>query len=137
MDAKRWADPSVVDGSLFNGDACEDDQVDGVRDQADAVASALSDVGLMPAAVQPMIVLVAQDLQPLDLRGVTIVGAAQLQTALVRLSGRLTSEEIPRVVAALDASCPPRSAAAAQTQRVCSDWNLPRTGRCSRPAGLP
>lgn len=110
IDAKRMAEPSVVDGSLFNGEACEDDQLDGVRDQADAVATELAGVGLAPTAVRPLLVLSNRDWAPTEVRGVTVVGAKAVQRTLVRLGGLLSSDEVDRVVAALDAACPPRAA---------------------------
>lgn len=110
IDAKQMADPGIVGGSLFNGQSCEDDQVDGVRDQADAVAAALSHVGLAPTAVHPMLVLSRRDLAPTDLRGITVVGAASVQKALVRLGNLLKSEDVERVVSALNEVCPPRAA---------------------------
>ena len=118
VDAKRWAAPHIADGSLFNGEACEDDQVDGVRDQAESVAEALAEIGLAPAAVRPMLVLASHDWKPMELRGVTVVGAAEVRTALARLSGRLGIDEISRVVAALNVACPPRSASSARPDRV-------------------
>lgn len=109
IDSKAWARPQIMQGSLFNGDANEDDQLDGVRDQADAVAQALADVGLAPPAVTPMLVLAKGHLSAVELRGVTVVGERLLHRSLVRLGARLDADAVRQLTEALDACCPPRT----------------------------
>jgi hypothetical protein len=109
LDSKAWKQPRIEHGSLWNGQACEDDELDSLRDQSDAVAHALAATGLAPTAVEPYLVLAHGTLAPVELRGVTVVGERAIHRSLVRLPSRLDEAGIEVVLAALEASCPPAS----------------------------
>lgn len=109
LDSKAWKEPRIEQGSLWNGQACEDDELDALRDQADAVAHALAATGLAPTAVEPFLVLAHGRLAPVELRGVTVVGERAIHRSLVRLPARLDAAGIDVVLSALEASCPPAS----------------------------
>jgi hypothetical protein len=114
LDSKAWKQPRIEHGSLWNGQACEDDQLDQLRDQSDAVAHTLSGTGLAPTAVEPFLVLAHGRLAPIQLRGVTVVGERSIHRSLVRLPSRLTGTDIDLVLAALEDSCPPAGKAASR-----------------------
>jgi hypothetical protein len=107
IDSKKWREPRIEDGQLWNGEACEDDELDSLRDQADAVALALAPTGLAPCAIAPLLVLAGRRLPPVHLDGVTVVGDRDIDRALVRMPARLEPQEVEAVVAALDQACPP------------------------------
>ena len=117
MDSKKWREPRIESGRLWNGDAAEDEQVDKLRDQADAVASVLSDLGLAPAAVLPYLVLVGRKQASVDVRGVAVVGERSMQAELVRLPTRLATTEVAALVSALDERCPSAARAATRPAR--------------------
>ena len=48
--------------------------MDKLRDQAEAVAATLSELGLAPAAVLPYLVLAGRKQASVDVRGVAVVG---------------------------------------------------------------
>jgi hypothetical protein len=118
LDSKKWREPRIERGSLWNADVCEDDQLDGVRAQADALSGILSAVGLAPTAVLPMLVLAGRKLEPVPVRGVTVVGERSIQRALVRLGQRLAPGEVRLVTEALDGACPPATAGPARSRVV-------------------
>ncbi len=107
LDSKNWRQPRIEHGRLWNGEAPEDEQVDKLRDQADAVAGILAGLGLAPAAVLPYLVLVGRKLASVEVRGVAIVGERSVQAELVRLPQRLNAVDVSALVAALDERCPP------------------------------
>jgi hypothetical protein len=125
IDAKNMAEPRIENGSLFNGQDCEDEQVQGVRDAADAVASALAESGVAPTVVVPLVVLARQSLPPAPVRGVQVVGLDHLHRVLTRLGVVLTPEQTTVVRDALDASCPPKSAIASSAREVSSSTSPP------------
>jgi hypothetical protein len=116
MDSKNWREPQIRDGSLWNGQSCEDDTVDAVRDQADAVAACLASIGLAPTAVLPYLVLARRTWPQTTVRGVSIVGDGSVQLALVRLGRRLDRRQVQTTVEALDDACPPASRAKASVR---------------------
>jgi hypothetical protein len=112
LDAKTWAEPRVEGGSLWRGQLNVDDEVDTALRAADAIAEVLADIGLAPAAIRPVFVLVGRKSAAVDVRGVTVVGELALQRELMRMGPRLDSAQIMLLVAAIDECCPPASRAA-------------------------
>jgi hypothetical protein len=110
LDSKSWKRPRIEHGRLWNGDCPEDEQVDKLRDQADAVAAALGDLGLAPAAVLPYLVLAGRKQASVDVRGVAVVGERSVQAELIRLPQRLSPLDVSSLVAVLDERCPPAAA---------------------------
>jgi hypothetical protein len=115
LDAKTWAEPRIENGSLWRGQDNADDELDKARSAADAVARVLADVGLAPAAVRPIIVLVGRKAAAVEVDGVTVVGELALQRELVRLGPRLDPAQVAALVAALDERCPPAGVRAVTT----------------------
>ena len=109
LDAKKWAEPRVEGGSLWRGQLNVDDEVDAALRAADAVADVLADVGLAPAAIRPIFVLVGGKSAAVNVAGVTVVGELGLQRELMRMGPRLDSAQIATLVAAIDERCPPAS----------------------------
>ncbi|MBI1377796.1 MAG: AAA family ATPase [Frankiales bacterium] len=140
LDSKKWAHPRIERGSLWNGDANEDDQLDSLRDQAEAVAHALTGTGLSAAAVEPFLVLAGRLLAPVLVRGVHVVGERSIHRSLIRLPVRLGTDEIAAVVTALEKTCPPASRGATPDRRTISGpavrREVPSHGG-DRPGGEP
>ncbi|HSN10743.1 MAG TPA: nuclease-related domain-containing protein, partial [Propionibacteriaceae bacterium] len=107
LDSKKWKDPRIERGSLWNGDALQDDTLDKLGRQADAVAGVLADIGLAPAAVLPYLVLAGRKFAGVEVRGVVVVGERSVQAELVRLGSRLDSADVATLVSTLDRACPP------------------------------
>lgn len=118
LDAKAWASPDIRNGSLWCGQANEDDALDKSRDAANAVAEVLAGIGLAPVAVRPFIVLVGRKLTAIELQGVTVVGEKSLNRELVRLPSRLDAAQVAMLVAAVEEHCPPMSVLSPPQRRV-------------------
>jgi AAA domain/Nuclease-related domain len=111
LDAKAWAGPRIEAGALWRGNVNADESVDKALAMAEAVAGSLADVGLAPAAVHPVLLLVDSSLAAVTLRGVLVVGERQLHRALVRLGPRLDSADVALVLRAVEERCPPAGGA--------------------------
>ncbi|HEY5457361.1 MAG TPA: 3'-5' exonuclease [Acidothermaceae bacterium] len=109
LDAKSWAEPRVEGGSLWRGQLNVDDEIDAALRAAEAVADVLADVGLAPAAIRPIFVLVGRMSAAVDVGGVTVVGELALPRELMRIGPRLNSAQVAALVAAIDELCPPAS----------------------------
>ena len=107
IDAKNWAEPRIESGRLWHGQAPADETLAKVQAQAGAVAIALSASGLAPSAFIPMLVFARQTFPSVQLDGVHVISDRKLQAELVRLSCRLSAEQIDPVAAAVDDACPP------------------------------
>ena len=107
IDAKTWRAPRLEHGSIWNDQVCEDDALDALRAQADAVATSLSVFGLAPPAVVPLLALVGRRAPMVEVRGVRVVGERDLQRALLRMPVHLEESRVREVAAALDQTCPP------------------------------
>lgn len=135
LDAKAWARPRVEGGTLWRGDVDADESVDKALAMAEAVAGSLADVGLAPAAVHPVLLLVDSSLAAVTLRGVLVVGERQLHRALVRLGPRLDSAEVAMVLDAVDERCPPAGGGTeAGSRRIPSAPGRRSARATSRPA---
>jgi hypothetical protein len=132
LDAKTWSEPRIASGSLWCGQVNADEEIDKARSAADAVAAALADVGLAPAAVHPMLLLVGSRAPAVDLGGVTVLGEHALQPALVRLGPRLHAAQVSALVAALADACPP--AGTGHTVTVPAPPDRPTATSASEPA---
>jgi hypothetical protein len=138
LDAKAWAEPRIEGGSLWRGQLNADEELDKARSAADAVAAVLADVGLAPAAVQPILLLVGRKAPAVEVSGVTVVGELALQRALARLGPRLDSAQVSALVAALDERCPPAAASRSQsTITIPPPPSAPDSGATHARAGSP
>lgn len=118
LDVKTWRDVRVEAGSLWHGQACADDQLDKVREQADAVCLAVADTGLAPAVVHGTIILAGRRLPPVDVHGIIVVGERSLSRFLVGLGSRLSTTDIDAVLATVEKSCPPMADSSTPARRV-------------------
>jgi hypothetical protein len=107
VDTKSWrGEVSVTSQSLYQDQACRDDEVAKAVDQAQAVESVLVDVGLAPLEVVPVLCFVQQR----ELRGaigrVRLVSLAELQRLVLRRGPRLNPVQCRAVLEQLDTMCP-------------------------------
>ena len=107
VDAKNWKQPRIDAGRLWRGDAPQDDAVEGVTAQADAVANVLANIGLPPTEVVPVLAFTGKHRWTVQLGPVTVLGELDLPVYLTRRGVRLDAGQVATVVAALDEGCPP------------------------------
>ncbi len=120
LDAKTWAEPRISAGALWRGQENADDELAKSRRAAESVAESLADIGLAPAAVQSLIVLVGRKFAGVEVGGVRVVGEKSLSSELLRLPRRLDSAQVSMLVAAVDERCPPASVLSPPRRRVIS-----------------
>jgi hypothetical protein len=114
IDVKQWNDVTIADGHIAHGQADEYDAVANVEQQADAVANVLSEAGLPPGEVRPVLVFVGKRLN-VEMGRTTAIGEDQLLALLTRAGLRLRREQVLHLATALDSACPP---AGTRTQPV-------------------
>lgn len=119
LDAKNWKNAHIEGDCLWRDQSDVSDELDKVRAQAEAVSSALTDLGLAPVAVESMLVLANHRSAGVLVQGVTVVGDQALQRELVRRGNRLDADAIATIVGHLEQQCPSATPAAA-ARRVCS-----------------
>lgn len=106
LDAKHWSELEVRNGSIFRGEACEDDEVDKLLGLTDTIAQGLVPTGLVDAAIRPVMTFTSHPVEATALGPVTVIGAAGLVTWLSRLPERLTSTQIAQVTDTVADLCP-------------------------------
>ncbi len=108
IDTKAWQGTIRVDaGSLLCDDEPRDEEVDKVLRQAQAVEAVVEVLGLAPLEVVPVLCFVRQGDVEERIGRVRLLALAALQRAAVRRGGRLKPDQVGRVVAQLEAECPP------------------------------
>ena len=105
VDAKAWGELEIRDGSLYRGDACEDDQVEKLSALMDSLAEGVKHTGLTSAAISAAMVFTERTLNA-TLRPVTLLGDRDVVPWVAGLRQRLNEEQVARVVEAVDACCP-------------------------------
>jgi len=108
IDTKCWRGPiRIVNGSLFNDDECMDEEVDKVRRQVEALEGVLSEVGLAPLEVVPVMAFAGRAVVRQSIGRVHLVSPPTLQQLVVGRGGRLDGTQIDAVVQTLERECPP------------------------------
>src|SRR3954468_19146885 len=137
LDAKTWAEPRSEGGSLWRGQLNADEELEKVRDAADAVAAILADVGLAPTAVHPVILLVGRKAPAVQVGGITVVGELALQRTLTRLGPRLDAAEVAAVTALLHEQCPPAARHRAAPTRTITSAPTAKSRPTDTPRATP
>jgi hypothetical protein len=107
IDSKAWADMSLVDGTLFRGQADATDDVEKTLAVAELAEQAVADVGLVPLLVQPWFVFDRSTLPRHTLGRLQLVGDRLATAQLARLPHRLAPEQVEHVAAAVEGAFPP------------------------------
>ena len=106
LDAKSWADLEVRDGVVYRDQSPEEEEVAKLVALVDSLASGLSEVGVTTASVHAAMVFDGRHLVA-EVGPITVLGDADVATWLSRLRHRLAAPAIARVLAAVEARCPP------------------------------
>lgn len=107
VDAKAWRELELRDGSIFRGDACEDDQVSKLVTVLDTLSLDLSDTGLAATALHGALVFTNHDPRPSMVGPAHVMGVGHVATWLMSLGVRLHEADVKRVTGAIDKCCPP------------------------------
>ncbi len=139
IDVKTWRDARVESGTLWHGQVDEGGALRSMLDQCGAVEDVLSAAGYPPSQVTPVLVLAGRAQAGVLVGGVWILGERNLHRELLRRGRLLTDDEVTRVVAALDAVCPPRPVRLVGTHRPSGrarpTWTPHRAGGATPPSG--
>jgi superfamily I DNA/RNA helicase len=123
IDAKNWSSPHLTGDRLFNGADDRADAVDQVLAATEVVATSLSMLDVVPAAVTPLLVFVGRPCTG-NVQGVRMIGLAEIVCVLTERPDRLSAESVQRVAAHLEAKFPPHAGTPEPANRVESDGAL-------------
>jgi hypothetical protein len=107
IDVKSWAEPAIVDGRLYRGQADAGDDVDNLRRIAELVTDATSELGLAPTEVVPVMVFVNQRRTNTQLGRIRILDEHSLVPWAVARGHRLADDQIKDLTRLLDDRFPP------------------------------
>lgn len=107
IDVKAWAEPQIVGGRLFNGDADQTDDIDKLERVTAIAETVLADLGLAPLEVHPVLVFAGRRGMQATIDRVTILGELDLAPWATRLGHRLTDDQIALVAGTLAREFPP------------------------------
>jgi UvrD-like helicase family protein/nuclease-like protein len=105
VDAKRWAELEIRDGSLYRGDSCEDEEVAKLSALIDSLSDGIAHTGLTCTSISAAMVFTDRRLN-LGLGPVTALGDRDVVPWLAGLRHRLSPEQVVAVVDAVAACCP-------------------------------
>jgi hypothetical protein len=107
IDVKCWAEPDIVDGRLYRGQADAEDDVDNLRRVTELVTDATSELGLAPAEVIPVMVFMNQPRTDTQLGRIKILDERSLVPWAVSRGHRLAEDQVRDLVQLLDHRFPP------------------------------
>lgn len=102
VDAKAWAEVSIVDGRLRRGEADATDEVERLADLLALTQSELAAIGLPPGEVHAIVAFTGRTVPRARLRGVTLLGEAAAVTAIAGLGCRLSPDRVAEVRTAVE-----------------------------------
>lgn len=109
IDAKEWAEVTIVNGTLFRGEADETSTLDKQIALIERLADQLADHGLVPSAIESVLAFTIQSMKPTPIGPVTAIGATQLIGWLIARPRRLTPAQLHEIADDLELSCPPKA----------------------------
>lgn len=109
IDAKEWAELSIVDGCLFRGDADEGDAISKQALLIDRLSDVLSHHGLVTNAIASVFAFTNHSLQPTPVGPVTVIGVGELLTWMIGQPRRLPSLKVHEIADDLELRCPPKA----------------------------
>jgi hypothetical protein len=107
IDVKSWAEPAIVDGRLYRGQADAEDDVDKLRRITELVTDATSELGLAPNEVVPVMVFMNQRRTNTELGRIKVLDEHSLVPWAVARGHRLAENQIRDLVGLLDQRFPP------------------------------
>ncbi|TWG93057.1 Superfamily I DNA and RNA helicases [Nocardioides sp. J9] len=108
IDAKEWAEVSIINGQLFRGDADETATIDKHISLIDRLADVLADHGLVPSAIQSVLAFTNQSMKATPVGPSTAIGATELIGWLLSRPPRLAPENVHAIADDLELACPPK-----------------------------
>jgi hypothetical protein len=115
IDVKAWAEPDIVDGRLYRGQADAEDELDKLRRVTELVADATAELGLAPTEVIPVMAFMGQRGTDTQLGRVKILDEHSLVPWATARGSRLTEDQVQRIAILIDQQFPgydsPRSEA--------------------------
>lgn len=107
VDTKCWrGELTIHSGSLYQDQACRDDEVAKVCDQARALEAILVEVGLAPLEIVPVLCFVGRDELRARIGRAHLVVPEHLEQLVVGRGRRLSEDQVRTIVARLDRACP-------------------------------
>ena len=138
-----WGELEIRDGSIYRGDACEDEQTAKLSALIDSLADGIAHTGLTCTSISAAMVFTGRALN-VPLGPVTVLGDRDVVPWLAGLRHRLSPEQVALVVSAVEECCPempatePSSRAARPMKFVPAPRRAARsrTSRSSTPTRL-
>ena len=128
IDVKAWKEPRVDCGHLFNGEAIEDQAVEGLLAVTALVEEAVSTLGLAPLQVAPVMVFAGQVQRQANLGRVRLVGEKTVVSLVTRRPPRLDEQQVQALVSLLEEEFPAYAQTVpTQVSVVMPEPVLPRT----------
>jgi hypothetical protein len=112
LDVKAWAEPRVVDGRLYRGQAPADDEVDKLLRIAAVVEDVTTKAELAPQFLFPLIVLAGRSDAAVQVGRVRVLGTDALPGWVGAQLRRVPDHRIEQLLATLAAALPPYDALA-------------------------
>jgi hypothetical protein len=106
VDVKCWAEPDIVDGRLYRGQADASDELEKMTRVTELVTDAVAELGLAPSEVLPIMVFVNQCKTSTALGRVRIVDEHSLVPLAVERGQRISPEQVGRLVRLLEQRFP-------------------------------
>lgn len=106
VDVKAWAEPQVIRGRLYRGQAPADEEVDTLLRMTGTVEEVAAAAGLAPQLVVPLIVLAGRDDPAVRLGRVWMVGADRLAHWVASRPPGVTPERVEQLTAAIAEALP-------------------------------
>jgi hypothetical protein len=99
VDTKAWAEVAIHRDRVFRGDADVTDELMSLADLADVTQADLTEVGLAPGEVRPIVVLAGRSGIDASLSGVHIIGERDVLRCIASHGSRLTPSQVDAVLA--------------------------------------
>ncbi len=106
LDAKHWAELEIRNGVIFRGDAREDAEVTKLSRLVDSIVEAVSQTGLVTAAVHAAMVFTSHAVPAASVGSITVLGADSVVAWLAGMRQRLSGPQLAAVTAAVAQACP-------------------------------
>lgn len=112
VDTKAWAEVAIERGRVYRGDADVTEELLRLADLADLTQADLTEVGLAPGEVRPLVVLAGRGGIDASVNGVRLIGERDVLQCIARHGTRLTPSQVDLVLARALALFPQASAPA-------------------------
>ncbi|MDQ2838238.1 MAG: UvrD-helicase domain-containing protein [Actinomycetota bacterium] len=98
IDVKCWAEPDIVDGRLYRGQADAEDELDKLRRVTELVTEVVAEVGLAPTEVVPVMVFMNQRATDTAIGRIKILDENSIVNWAIRRGQRLSERQVGQLV---------------------------------------